>query len=406
MQFKYRARDGDGELVDGQIEAKDRGLALDVLRDGGFVVLNLKPLEEESVPPEQGNVHVTGVGAGSPKKAMVFFRQLATMIKSGLDLAMSFDVIAEQEKSPSFRRTLLDIKSRLDRGVPLSQAMKQHSFFSGMMVSLVQAGEEGGILGSTLERAADLLEKQAALRSRVRSALYYPCAVVLLALCVMAVFITFVLSKFKQMFDSMHIELPWLTRAALNFGSWCAVNWMIILPAVAAVVLIPFCLFTSRIIKPLMDRIKLKLPVIGGIVLKSSMAQATRTLAAMTAAGVPILRSLEIAGATADNVVVQRGFADLQDAAKRGVALGDAAKQVGIFPVLVSQMMRIGTETGRLDNMMERVASWYDQELEAQIKTMLSLMEPILIIIVGCIVALIALCLLGPFTSAMSQMVL
>ena len=403
MQFKYRARSEDGEFIDGQIEAKDRALALDVLRQGGLIVLNLKPVDEKPVVSGQGAAKYND-GSASVKKAMVFFRQLATMIKSGLDLGMSFDVIAEQEKNSAFKKALVDIKSRLNRGVPLSQAMRQHSFFSGLMVSIVQAGEEGGILGTSLERVADLLEKQSELKSKVRSALAYPCIVVIFAMCVLAAFVTVVLPKFRQIFDSMHIELPWLTQAALAFGNYCADNIILVSLATAAIVLIPMWLFTGRIFKPVMDKVKLKLPLFGGIILKSSMAQATRTLAAMTAAGVPILRSLEISGNTAGNIVVQKGFNDLRDGAKRGAALGDAAKQAKIFPVLVSQMLRIGTETGRLDNMMERVASWYDQELDGQIKSMLALMEPVLIIVVGGIVALIALCILGPFTSAMSQM--
>ncbi|MBQ9564464.1 MAG: type II secretion system F family protein [Synergistaceae bacterium] len=407
MQFIYRARDENGELLEGQIEAKDRRVALNVLREGGLIVLNMKPVEasgpdlEREPAAKEGSARRQGASA---RKGMVFFRQLATMVKAGLDLGMSLDVIAEQERNPAFRATLRDVKNRLNRGVPLSQAMRQHPFFNNLMISLVQAGEEGGMLDSTLDRVAILLERQTALRSKVLSALAYPFVVVLFALCVVTAFFTLVLPKFKTIFDSMHIELPWLTQALLSAGNACVENWKIVLPVVLAIVLIPLWLFTGRLFKPFMDRLKLKLPVFGGIVFKSSMAQATRTLAALTAAGVPILRSLEIAGNTADNAVVRKGFSALQDGARRGVSLGDAAKQAGIFPVLVSQMLRIGTETGKLDSMMERVASWYDQELNVQIKTMLSLLEPALIILVGGVVALIALCLLGPFTSAMSQM--
>ena len=403
MHFQYRARDADGELLEGQLEAKDRGTALDVLRQGGLTVLKLTPVGAQ----QRGNAAATGRsrgGALSPKKGMVFFRQLATMVKAGLGLPMSLEVLAEQEKDHSFKAVLFDVKARLDRGVPLSQAMRQHPAFSGLMVSLVQAGEEGGLLDGALEQAAGLLERQEALRGRARSAMLYPCFVIVFAICVAAVFVTFVLPKFKEFFVLMHIELPWLTEAMLRAGDYCIAHWKVIVPTALAVILLPLWLFTSRRLKPLMDRLKLKLPVFGGVVLKASLARATRTLAALTTAGVPILRGLEMAGETADNGVVRKGFADLQDGARRGVSLGDAAKQARIFPVLVSQMMRIGEETGHLDNMMDRVAAWYDQELDVQIRSMLSLLEPVLLILVGVIVALMALCLLGPVTSALSQM--
>ena len=299
---------------------------------------------------------------------------------------------------------LLDVKSNIDRGVPISHAMKQHGEFNTMMTSLVQAGEEGGLLDSSLERVAGLLEKQAALTGKIKSAMFYPSFVILFAVAVVVVFIAFILPKFKQVFSGMKIELPALTQAMFEFGEYCENNWKLIVGVTFAVIAALIWLLKSPATKPFMDRLKLKLPVLKTLVFKSSMARSTQTLASLVSAGVPILRGLEMAEEVAGNAVIRSGFADLQASAKSGLNLGEAAKHAKVFPPLVCQMMRIGEETGRLDEMLERVASWYDQELDEQIKAMTSLMEPVMIVIVGGIVALIAMAIFGPITSVMSQM--
>ena len=189
-----------------------------------------------------------------------------------------------------------------------------------------------------------------------------------------------------------------------SLGEYCTENWLSIVIWTLAVVGVLGFLLRSKATKPMMDRVKLKLPVIKSLVFKSGMARATQTLAALVTAGVPILRGLEMAESASGNEVIRQGFADLQASAKQGVHLGDAAKRAKVFPILVCQMMRIGEETGHLDDMLERVARWYDQELDEQIKAMTSLMEPIMIMFVGGLVAVIALAIFGPITAAMSQM--
>jgi type IV pilus assembly protein PilC len=286
----------------------------------------------------------------------------------------------------------------------MSQVMKQQPVFNTMMTSLVQAGEEGGILDSALDRVAGLLEKQAALKSKIKSAMFYPSFVIFFAISVVVVFIAFILPKFKEVFGGMGIELPALTQAMFDFGEFCEAEWPMILGVTVTAVVSFVWLCSSKTTKPMMDAFKLKAPVIKGLVFKSVMARCTQTLASLVSAGVPILRGLEMAREVAGNALIAKGFEDLLEAAKRGSSLGDAARAAKIFPILVCQMVRIGEETGHLDTMLEKVAMWYDQELDEQIKAMTSLMEPIMIIFVGGIVALIALAIFGPITSAMSQM--
>ena len=411
MNFRYRGRDAGGSVVEGQVEAENQGMAMEALRQRGVVVLSMNAGGgggARAVPGAGESVSLLDklrrIGTVPGTSTMVFFRQLATMVKAGLSLTAALDIISEQEKNLVFKDVLLDVKANIDRGVSLSQAMKQHKVFNVMMTSLVQAGEEGGLLDESLERVAGLLEKQAALAGKIKSAMFYPTFVIFFAIAVVVVFIAFILPKFKKVFEGMNIELPTLTQMLFKLGDYCQENWKLIVGVTFAVVAVLLWLMRSPVTKPFMDRLKLKLPVIKSLVFKSGMARASQTLASLVSAGVPILRGLEMAEEVSGNDVIRTGFADLQASAKSGLPLGDAARHAKVFPPLVCQMMRIGEETGHLDDMLERVAAWYDQELDEQIKAMTSLMEPIMIVFVGGIVAVIAMAIFGPITAAMSQM--
>jgi type IV pilus assembly protein PilC len=410
MNFRYKARAADGKIVEGLLEADNQGIALDSLRQKGMLPLSVNQAGRGGAAMIANKRTMTlfdklqRIGTVPSKTKMVFFRQLATMVQAGLSLTMALDIVVEQEKNLIFRDTVNAVKNGIDQGLPMSQVMKQQPVFNTMMTSLVQAGEEGGILDSALDRVAGLLEKQAALKSKIKSAMFYPSFVIFFAISVVAVFIAFILPKFKQVFGGMGIELPALTQAMFDFGEFCEQQWPMIV-GVSIVSIASFIwLCSSKTTKPMMDAFKLKAPVIKGLVFKAVMARCTQTLASLVSAGVPILRGLEMAKEVAGNALIAKGFEDLLEAAKRGSNLGDAARAAKIFPILVCQMIRIGEETGHLDDMLEKVAIWYDQELDEQIKAMTSLMEPIMIIFVGGIVALIAMAIFGPMTSAMQQM--
>lgn len=422
MNFKYRARASDGQIVEGYTEADDQKKALESLRSRGMIVINLNAqnfsLAGSSKKGGKGgggklslkslmNLDIGALFSGGKvpvKNLMVFFRQLSTMENAGLSLSSAINMISEQEKNASLRFALQDIKNRLDRGSPLSQAMAQQKAFNALLVSLVEAGEEGGMLGSALEQSAILLEKQEALRSKIRSALFYPGFVMTFAVLILVFFFMFLVPKFKEVFSTLSIELPTITVVMFNMGDWFAEYWYII--AVIFVGLIAGWKFlsTSKATRKSMDKFKLKIPVVKDLLLKAAMARSSRTLAALTSSGVPIVRGIEMAEGTAGNEAVKEGYAELRAGVIRGISLGEAAKQAGIFPVLVSQMMRIGEETGHLDTMLERVATWYDQELDEQVKATVSLLEPMMIVFVGAIIAIIAVSIFAPITSSIVQL--
>jgi type IV pilus assembly protein PilC len=299
---------------------------------------------------------------------------------------------------------LLSIKGQIDQGTPMSQAMRQHtSIFTPMMISLVQAGEEGGILEKALDRVAGLLEKQQILRGKIKSAISYPTFVVSFALLICAAFTIFVLPTFRKVFEDMGVALPAVTMILFHISEFVINNGTALCVGIVATIGGLIYLNKAKATKPAMDRFKLKMPVVKGIVLKAALARSTQTLASLASAGVPILRGLEMAKEVSGNIVIEGGYESLMEAAKRGSGMGDAARAAKIFPILVCQMIRIGEETGHLDEMLERVATWYDQELDEQIKGMTAMLEPALIIFIGGMVALIAVAIFGPMVSAITQ---
>ena len=425
MRFKYRARTADGEMIEDFIDSDDQKTALSDLRNRGMIVINLNEqgagrptlLSAASGAKTKGKGgssfkdllsidigHILSGGRVPLKTLMVFFRQLATMENAGLSLSTSIDVISGGEKNASLRYALNNIKGRLDRGMPLSQAMSQEKVFSTLIISLVQAGEEGGLLGQALEQSAVLLEKQEQLRSKIKSAMFYPAFIMTFAIGILVLFFMFLVPKFEETFAALNIELPQITLIMFGIGNWFSENWYVVAGIFALIIGGLFALSKNKHTKPFMDRLKLKIPVMKDLIMKSSMARSSRTLSALTAAGVPIVRGLEMAEGTADNAAVEEGYANLRQGVIRGISLGDSARQAGIFPILVSQMMRIGEETGHLDSMLERVAMWYDQELDEQVKATISLLEPMLIVFVGAIIAIIAVSIFAPVTSAIVQL--
>lgn len=427
MNFKYRARASDGEMIEDFIDAEDQKEALGILRNRGMIVINLNAQGGKAAasspavsakPKSSGkggnfelkdllNIdigHILSGGKVPLKTLMVFFRQLATMETAGLSLSTSIDVIMGGEKNTSLRKALSNIKGRLDRGMPLSQAMRQEKAFSSLIISLVEAGEEGGLLGEALEQSAVLLEKQEQLRSKIKSAMFYPAFIMTFAIGILILFFMFLVPKFEETFAALNIELPQITLIMFGIGNWFSSHWYVVAGVVIGIIAGLYFLSTNKHTKPVMDRIKLKIPVMKDLILKASMARSSRTLSALTSAGVPIVRGLEMAEGTADNSAVEQGYANLRQGVIRGISLGDSARQAGIFPILVSQMMRIGEETGHLDTMLERVATWYDQELDEQVKATISLLEPMLIVFVGAIIAIIAVSIFAPVTSAIVQL--
>ncbi len=402
MRLKYKARNPKGDTVSGFMDADSQAQAAAIIRDRGLIPLSLEAATGARKLSFMDRLRM--ISTVSLKDRAVMFRQLATMISSGINLGSALEILGEQTKNQRLAASIREVKKQVDGGMSFSAAMRTQKAFSVLMVSIVRAGEEGGVLDSSLERLATFLEKQQELRSKIYSAVSYPAVVVTFALGVVYILITFIVPRFAQVFDSMGIELPAVTSVTFKFAVWMSEKWYLFLAGVVTFIVLIILFNRMKATKPFLDRIKLKLPVLGDIFYKTIMARTNRTLSALVEAGVPILMSLEMTSEVAGNYVVEKAYTDMREAARRGQALGETVARTKVFPIMVAHMITIGEQTGRLEEMLGKVADWFEQELDEKIKRLTAVIEPLLIIFVGGIVALVASAIFLPIVGAIQAM--
>ena len=402
MRLKYKARNPKGDTVSGFMDADSQAQAAAIIRDRGLIPLSLEAATGARKLSFMDRLRM--ISTVSLKDRAVMFRQLATMISSGINLGSALEILGEQTKNQRLAASIREVKKQVDGGMSFSAAMRTQKVFSVLMVSIVRAGEEGGVLDSSLDRLATFLEKQQELRSKIYSAVSYPAVVVTFALGVVYILITFIVPRFAQVFDSMGIDLPALTTVTFQFAIWMSEKWYLFLAGVVTFIVLIILFNRLKATRPIMDRIKLKLPVVGDIFYKTIMARTNRTLSALVEAGVPILMSLEMTSEVAGNYVIEKAYTDMREAARRGQALGETVARTKVFPIMVAHMITIGEQTGRLEEMLGKVADWFEQELDEKIKRLTAVIEPLLIIFVGGIVALVASAIFLPIVGAIQAM--
>ncbi|MBP7078012.1 MAG: type II secretion system F family protein [Thermovirgaceae bacterium] len=402
MRLKYKARNPKGDTVSGFMDADSQAQAAAIIRDRGLIPLSLEAATGARKLSFMDRLRM--ISTVSLKDRAVMFRQLATMISSGINLGSALEILGEQTKNQRLAASIREVKKQVDGGMSFSAAMRTQKVFSVLMVSIVRAGEEGGVLDSSLDRLATFLEKQQELRSKIYSAVSYPAVVVTFALGVVYILITFIVPRFAQVFDSMGIDLPAVTTVTFKFAIWMSEKWYLFLAGVVTFIVLIILFNRLKATRPIMDRIKLKLPVVGDIFYKTIMARTNRTLSALVEAGVPILMSLEMTSEVAGNYVIEKAYTDMREAARRGQALGETVARTKVFPIMVAHMITIGEQTGRLEEMLGKVADWFEQELDEKIKRLTAVIEPLLIIFVGGIVALVASAIFLPIVGAIQAM--
>ncbi|HPC76682.1 MAG TPA: type II secretion system F family protein [Synergistales bacterium] len=402
MRLKYKARNPKGDTVSGFMEADSQAQAAAIIRGRGLVPLSFEAAAGTGKPSFMDRLRM--ISTVSLKDKAVLFRQLATMISSGINLGSALEILGEQTKNQRLAASVKEVKKLVDGGMSFSAAMRTQKVFSVLMVSIVRAGEEGGVLDSSMERLATFLEKQQELRAKIYSAVSYPAVVVTFALGVVYILITFIVPRFAQVFDSMGIDLPAVTTVTFKFAVWMSEKWYLFLAGVVTFIVLIILFNRMKATRPVMDRMKLKLPVLGDIFYKTIMARTNRTLSALVEAGVPILMSLEMTSEVANNYVVEKAYIDMREAARRGQALGETVAKTKVFPIMVAHMITIGEQTGRLEEMLGKVADWFEQELDEKIKRLTAVIEPLLIIFVGGIVALVASAIFLPIVGAIQAM--
>ncbi len=329
-----------------------------------------------------------GGGRVSEKDITFFTRQLATMLRAGVPLLQAFEIVARGHKNPRFARLMMDIKSRVESGSSLSQAFREHpGQFDALYCNLVNAGETAGILDGILDRLATYKEKILAIKSKIKSALFYPISVVTVAIIVVWVIMVFVIPAFKTVFANFGANLPAPTLIVIGISDFFVSYWWLMAAIIAGALTTFFVLLRrSEAFRYAVDRISLKLPIIGGIVEKATIARWTRTLSTMFAAGVPLVESLDAVAGASGNAVFAAGTRKIQTEVSTGTSLTNAMHNTGLFPSMVLQMTQIGEESGSLDGMLSKVADFFEREVDDAVAALSSLLEPIIIVFLGVVI--------------------
>ncbi|MGQ9671438.1 type II secretion system F family protein [Desulfosoma sp.] len=378
-EFIYKGVNRKGQKVQGEIEADNLTIARQLLERQGFSLKTLKPKPKdllEYIPALQEKV--------KEKDLVLFTRQFSTMIDAGLPIIQCLEIIRDQTENKAFRKVLRALKKDVEEGAAFSEALRKHpKVFDQLFVNLVAAGEAGGILDVTLTRLAAYLEKVASLKKKVRGAMTYPAIVVAIAVIVIAVILIYVIPVFAGLFRDAGVALPTLTLVVMNLSDFVKnyIHWMIL-----GVVMLGFLFQRFRKTprgRDLTDRIFLKVPVFGMLIKKVALARVTRTLGTMLGSGVPILESMELVAATSGNAVIEKAVRQAQQAVSQGKTLSEPLSESGIFPPMVIHMVSVGEATGALDNMLAKVADFYDEEVDATVEALTSLLEPMLIVFLG-----------------------
>jgi type IV pilus assembly protein PilC len=393
--FAYSAIDAQGLESDGVVTAVDLDGAREQLRAAGKLAQSLKEVSEGT---SIANANIT-FGSGIKSKSLqIFSRQFATMIEAGLNVVGALVILEGQTNDVALAKVIESLRRDVEGGLLLSEAMAKHpKVFSRLYISMVEAGEAAGILDIVLDRVAYQIEKQEQIRRRVKGAMVYPTMVLIFATCVLIGMLMFLVPVFVNIFKQLGGQLPTLTQYVMYGSDFLRAYWFIVIPGMIASPFIFKKWKTTESGRKIWDRFKLKVPMkIGDTVLKVTMARFSRTLSTLVAAGVDIIKALEITGQTSGNWVIEEALAGVRAKVGEGVPIAQPLLENDIFPPMVSQMVKIGEETGELEKMLSKIADFYEDEVEASVASLTSIIEPIMMIGVGCMVGVIIIAMYMP----------
>src|SRR5262244_2082733 len=386
--FLWEGTDRNNRNVRGEAKAASEAVVTSNLRRQGIRITKLR------------RQTFRGGSRVNERDITFFTRQLSTMLKAGVPLLQSFEIIARGHKNPRFSRLMMEIKSRIEAGSSLSQAFREHpGQFDSLYCNLVNAGETAGMLDAILERLATYKEKILAIKSKIKSALFYPISVIVVAIIVVWVIMVWVIPAFKQVFTNFGANLPAPTLMVIAISDFVVAWWWLIAAIVAGAVIAFLVLHRrSAAFRFLIDRLSLKVPIVGAIVEKATIARWTRTLSTMFAAGVPLVESLDAVAGASGNAVYAAGTRKIQTEVATGTSLTNAMHNTGIFPQMVLQMTQIGEESGSLDGMLSKVADFYEREVDDAVAALSSLLEPIIIVFLGIVIGGLVVAMYLPIT--------
>lgn len=378
--FTYKVRDKSGQIIEGELDADNTTVVAAKLREMGYIPVSIDKKDSGGLKREIS----IGGGRIKIKDLAIFSRQFATMINSGLSLLRSLNILAEQTESKALADVIREVRNDVETGGSLSASLEKHpKVFGDLYVAMVKAGETGGNLDSTLLRIAETIESQVALRTKIKSAMTYPVVVFSLVLIIVSAMLIFVVPMFKKLYDELGGKLPAPTQILINLSNIVKNFWWLL-----GLMLIGF-IFGLKAWKKtekgrmIWDTFLIKVPVFGTLFHKVALSRFSRTLAELIRSGVPILESFDIVSQTVGNKVISAAILDVQQSVREGESIARPLLEHSVFPPMVVQMIAVGEETGAIDTMLEKIADFYDQEVEAAVESLTSLIEPLLIAVMG-----------------------
>ena len=396
--FIFQARGENGQSVKGEIDAStemEARVRLRAQKLNPIKIENKATMKAQSMAFQFGNSEKV-----SNKDLSIFTRQFAVLVSAGVPIVQSLQAMSSGARSPALTNVLLFVVEEVERGRRLAEALAlKPKVFDRMYVNLVRAGEESGSLDIILNRLADYLDTSVKLRNKVVSAMWYPAAIVVVAIVVVSAILIFVVPKLAGMYTSSGQELPWLTQKVIDVSNLVKNYWYLIFSVLGAIPVLTKMYYETDEGRKNLDSIMIDLPVIGTLIQKSGIARFSRTLSTTLSSGVRIIDALEIASATAGNYVLEKALGDTRDAVSRGKTLAEPINKIKYVPKMVAQMISIGEQTGNMDKMLGKIADFYEDEVENAAAAMTSLMEPILMVVLGTIVAIIVVAMYLPIFS-------
>jgi type IV pilus assembly protein PilC len=378
-EFLYTAKNRQGDEKKGSLEVVNKDVAIATLRRSGLTDIKVKkkPIE----------INIGGDPKVKEKDISIFFRQLSTMINAGLPLVQCFELLEKGTEHKGLLKLFKGIRDKLESGSPFGETLREFpKDFDRLTCSLVEAGEKGGILDSILLRICEYKEKSLALKSKIKSAMVYPASIIVISFIVTSILMIFVVPVFAEMFAGFGAELPAPTKIVMNISDTFVEYWYVVLFA-------PILLFqaTKLIYKTpkgryQLDKLLLNLPAIGDVLRKGAVARFTRTFSTLSAAGVPILEAMDTVAETAGNVIVEEAIVNAKESISQGRTLSEPLEESGVFPIMVTQMIAIGEETGAMEEMLGKIADFYEEEVDVAVDNMTALMEPAIMAFLGVVI--------------------
>lgn len=394
-KFFYQARTTKGQVVTGQIEADDESEARVRIRAKSFAPLRV--VQVGGAIPKKKMTLSFGSGGVESRDLQIFTRQFSTLVSAGIPIVESLGILAEGKKAPALKDALTKIKESIESGKRLGESMALYpQVFDRLYVNMMRAGEEAGILDGILHRLAAYLEKSEKIKKQIKGAMVYPMAIVFIAVIVVTGILVFIIPKFQDLYANSGKELPGVTQIVINMSKFCIEKWYVLLMGIVGLPILLFQWAKTAEGKEILERTLIGAPIFGDVIQKSSIARMTRTLSTLLSAGVPVVEALEIASKTSGNVVIEETLIRCKESVIQGRTLSGPLTKEKLIPEMVSQMVAIGEASGSLDTMLGKVADFYEDDVENAVKGMTSLLEPLLMVVLGGAIAFLVIAMYLP----------